>query len=145
MNITELQEILKINNINLTGRAIADIWGMNEKSFSDKKRIGSQIKPKYLKLLEEKFDIVLTNPVLDNTDFPTMGERVKYIRQALGYSSQEEFGNYLGSTKQYVSLVEKNKAKLSVENLAKLLTEKNVNANYIISGVGHPFLPRWDN
>lgn len=144
MNITELQEILKINDINLTGKEIAEIWGINTDSFFAKKRIGSQIKSKHLKLLEEKFNIVLTNPVLDNTDFPTIGERIKYIRKSLGYSSQEEFAICLGVTKQYVNLVENNKSKLSIENLTKLMVDHNVSANYILAGIGHPFLLKWD-
>lgn len=144
MNITELQEILKINNINLTGRALAEILGMNERSLSNKKKAGTAVQHKLLKILEEKFNIVLTNPVLDNTDFPTMGERIKYIRQALGYSSQEEFAIYLSATKQYVNLVENNKSKLSIENLTKLMADHNVSANYILAGIGHPFLPKWE-
>ncbi|MCM1003561.1 MAG: helix-turn-helix domain-containing protein [Candidatus Gastranaerophilales bacterium] len=143
MNITELQEILKLHDINLTGRALAEIWGVNEHTITDKKRNGSAIKYKNLKQLEEKFNITLIEPELEDCEFPTMGERIKFIRKSLGFS-QEGFAEYLGLSRQYMSQMETNKNKMSIENLAKLLEEKDVSANYVIAGVGHPFLPKWD-
>ncbi len=143
MNIIELQEILKIHDINLTGRALAEIWGVNEHTITDKKRTGSQIKSKHLKLLEDKFNITLINPIVEDTDFPTAGERVKFIRESM-HLSQEDFAKLLNVSRAFIGAVEKNKANLSIEKLAYLLKEHNVSANYILAGIGHPFLLKWD-
>lgn len=140
MNITELQEILKIHNINLKAKEIAEIWKITETSFSIKKRDGSAIKPKYLKLLEEKFNITLIEECLENADFNSAGERIKFIRESM-CMSQIDFAALLDVSRAFVSAVEKNKANLSVEKLAYLLKEHNVSANYILAGIGHPFLP----
>lgn len=69
----------------------------------------------------------------------TMGFRVKKIRQELQLS-QEKFGEIFGSTKAYISAVENDKSKLSVENLGKLLVDYNVNLNWLFAGKGDPFL-----
>lgn len=61
MNIIELQDKLEKRNINITAREICEIWGMNEQSFSKKKRQGTPIKHKNIKQLEEKLDIILTD------------------------------------------------------------------------------------
>ena len=60
MNIIELQEKLKKRNINATAREICEIWGMNEQSFSKKKKQGTPIKHKNIAQLEEKYNIILT-------------------------------------------------------------------------------------
>jgi len=60
MNIIELQDKLKQLNFNITAREIAETWGMNEQSFSKKKRQGTPIKYKNIKQLEDKLHIVLT-------------------------------------------------------------------------------------
>ncbi len=61
MNILELQATLKKLNINITAREIAEIWGMDETSFSKKKKIGSEIKQKNIEQLENKLGIKLIN------------------------------------------------------------------------------------
>lgn len=61
MNIAELQEYLQNVNITITAREIAGIWGMDETSYSRKKKVGTPIKYKNLKQLEEKLGINLTN------------------------------------------------------------------------------------
>ncbi len=71
----------------------------------------------------------------------TMGSRIKEIRNALNLS-QEEFGQILNSGKSYVSAVENDKSKLSLENLVKLLMNHGANINYILCGIGSPFLDR---
>lgn len=141
MNIIELQEILKLHKINLTGRALAEIWGMNENTITNKKRLGTPIKVKYLKLLEEKFHITLLEECLEDSDFPTAGERVKFIRESM-HMSQEEFAELIGVSRAFISTVEKNKANLSVEKLTFLLNNYNVSANYILGCIGRPFLPK---
>lgn len=60
MNIIELQDKLKNHNINITAREICEVWGMNEQSFSKKKRQGTPIKHKNIKQLEEKLSIQLS-------------------------------------------------------------------------------------
>ncbi len=65
MNIIELQEKLQERKINATAREICEIWGMNEQSFSKKKKQGTPIKYKNIKQLENYFDIVLTDSVLE--------------------------------------------------------------------------------
>lgn len=74
----------------------------------------------------------------------TMGFRVKKIRQELQLS-QEKFGEIFGSTKAYISAVENDKSKLSVENLGKLLVDYNVNLNWLFAGIGDPFIPQLDD
>lgn len=140
MNITQLQEVLKLHKITLTNRELAEMWNMNITSISDKKRLGSEIKPKYLKLLEEKFNITLIEECLENADFNTAGERIKFIRESM-CMSQIDFAALLDVSRAFVSAVEKNKANLSIEKLTYLLKEHNVSANYILAGIGHPFLP----
>ena len=65
MNIIELLDKLKNLNINATQREIAETWGMNEQSFSKKKRQGTAIKYKNLKQIEERYNIVLTQSTLE--------------------------------------------------------------------------------
>jgi hypothetical protein len=60
MNIDELLERLIKLNINITAREISAIWGMDEASFSRKKKDGSEIKFKNIKQLEDKLNICLT-------------------------------------------------------------------------------------
>ena len=49
MNINELFEELAKRNINISARRISQIWGMDEASFSRKKRKGSEIKYENIK------------------------------------------------------------------------------------------------
>lgn len=76
----------------------------------------------------------------------TIGQRIKYIRQELKLS-QEQFGQIFNSGKSYISAVENDKSKLSVENLVKLLVDYNVSINYLLGGVGEPFVSQnhYDN
>lgn len=59
MNIIELQTILKKLDINKTAREIAEIWGMDETSFSKKKKNGTEIKQKNIEQLEKELGIKL--------------------------------------------------------------------------------------
>lgn len=89
MNILELQTTLQNQNISMTAREIANIWGMDETSFSKKKKKGSAIKHKNLVQLEEKLGIKLITPneiptcyknafALLNEDAPKVNE--EYIK-----------------------------------------------------------------
>lgn len=74
----------------------------------------------------------------------TMGQRTKAIRQELQLS-QEQFGKLFDSGKAYISLVENDKSKLSLENLIKLSRTYNVNLNYLINGFGEMFVNPCEN
>lgn len=68
----------------------------------------------------------------------TQGQRIKKIRTALNMS-QEDFGRIFDITKQYVSGLEKDKVFLNNEKIVKLLLDYNINANYLLAGVGMMF------
>jgi transcriptional regulator with XRE-family HTH domain len=69
----------------------------------------------------------------------TTGARLKAIRLSLGLS-QEDIAELLETSKSYISLVETDKSKLSVENLIKLLLNYGINLNYLLAGIGQPIL-----
>lgn len=60
MNISELQKELIERNINIPAYQIAAIWGMDETSFSKKKKNGTEIKLKNIEQLERALKINLT-------------------------------------------------------------------------------------
>lgn len=62
MNINELFEALQAANINPSNRDIANLWGMDEASFSRKKKKGTEIKQKNIEQIEQQYDICLTQP-----------------------------------------------------------------------------------
>lgn len=66
MNINELFEELKKRNISLSGRAISQIWGMAEETFSKKKKTGTQIKQKNIMQLEDALGIKLIGDTPNN-------------------------------------------------------------------------------
>ncbi len=74
----------------------------------------------------------------------TIGQRIKEIRQELRLS-QEQFGQIFCAGKSYISAVENDKSKLSVENLVKLLVDYNVSIDYILGGIGKPFITQQYN
>ncbi len=69
----------------------------------------------------------------------TIGQRVKAVRQELKLS-QEQFGQIFNAGKSYISAVENDKSKLSVDNLVKLLLNYDVNINYILGGKGEMYI-----
>jgi len=70
----------------------------------------------------------------------TQGTRIKKIRQALNLS-QDEFGKVFGISKQFVSLLEKDKTYLNNDKLVKLLFDYKININYLLGGIGEMFIP----
>lgn len=68
----------------------------------------------------------------------TMGQRIRLVRNELKLS-QEQFGAIFDAGKSYISAVENDKSKLSVDNLVKLLVDYDVNMNFVMGGVGNPF------
>lgn len=68
----------------------------------------------------------------------TMGIRLKKIREAL-HLKQSELGAVFDCSYAFISAVENDKSKLSVENLIKLLVKYDVNINYVLAGKGNMF------
>lgn len=70
MNIDELLDTLQKLNINITNKEIAQIWGMEQSSFSRKKRNKSKITYDNIKKLEERLNIKLSFAhILDNKEY----------------------------------------------------------------------------
>lgn len=83
MNIIELLDKLKNLNINATQREIAETWGMNEQSFSKKKRQGTAIKYKNLKQIEERYNIALTQSTLETAKLIDSIEEKRQVNDKL--------------------------------------------------------------
>lgn len=118
MNINELLQKLKKRNISLTGRAIAEIWGMDETSFSKKKTAETQIKQKNIIQLEKFLNISLLdkeNEISLERDF----------KQDLNLNL-ENFGNKIKK------IMTKNS--LSFSEMAKILNISEQELNNIITG-----------
>lgn len=71
----------------------------------------------------------------------TLGNRFKSIRNELRLS-QEAIGVTLGMSKQGISAVENDKTFLPCDILSKLFFDYKVNLNWLVCGVGEPFLPQ---
>ena len=69
----------------------------------------------------------------------TQGIRIKKIRQALNLS-QDDFGKIFDISKQFVSLLEKDKTFLNNDKLVKLCIDYDVNINYLLTGKGQMFI-----
>lgn len=66
MNIVELEELLRKRNISASNRLICNIWGMDEASYSRKKKTLTEVKQKNIEQLEEHFAISLLDNASDN-------------------------------------------------------------------------------
>ncbi len=66
-------------------------------------------------------------------------ERFKEIRKSFN-ETQTEFGARLDVTKQSIANIECGKNNPSIELISKLICNLNVNANYLLAGIGEPFL-----
>ena len=67
------------------------------------------------------------------------GKRIRLIRQKLDLT-QQEFAKALGVNPSFISGVESDNKFLSREKLHYLLVTYNVNINYILAGIGTPFI-----
>ncbi len=133
MNINELLNELVKHNISLSGRAISQIWGMDETSFSKKKKSGTQIKQKNIMQLEDALGIKLTSK-----------ENYETINNSLSrYSNNniKEKRKYFGKRIEII----KNKNKLSDLEMAKLLNINEKELINIIKGEIQPDLNLLDN
>lgn len=68
-----------------------------------------------------------------------LSSRFKEVREAKRLT-QEQFGNGLGISRAAVAAVEKGKSKVSYEVLCNLVEAYNVNLNYLLMGIGEPFI-----
>ena len=68
-----------------------------------------------------------------------IGHRLKTIRLTLRLS-QLEMGAKIGLSKQGISKVENNKSFMTFQILSRLAVDLNINLNYLIAGIGEPFL-----
>lgn len=94
MNIDELLERLTKLNINITAREISAIWGMDEASFSRKKKDGSEIKFKNIKQLEDKLNICLTKSDEEFYNVPICGEVYASMGSGITIYNENQTGTY---------------------------------------------------
>lgn len=73
----------------------------------------------------------------------SMGTRIKQVRNEL-HLKQEDFAKHFGFSRAFLSAIEKDKSKLSVDNLTKLLIDFNVSINFVLAGIGEVFIKRED-
>jgi transcriptional regulator with XRE-family HTH domain len=73
----------------------------------------------------------------------TTGIRLKKIREELRMN-QQDFADKIGLTKSAISAVENDKSNLSQTILSRMILDLNINANYILAGIGSPFLTKQD-
>lgn len=69
-----------------------------------------------------------------------MNKRIKELRENLG-KSQEEFGNDLGLSRNYISLVENGQRNLSEQSAKLLCSLHSVNYDWLKDGIGEMFKP----
>lgn len=74
----------------------------------------------------------------------SMGMRIKQVRNEL-HLKQEDFAKHFGFSRAFLSAIEQDKSKLSVDNLTKLLIDFNVSINFILAGVGDVFIKKEDD
>lgn len=66
-----------------------------------------------------------------------MGERIKSIRQSLGWT-QDKLAQESGISKSFLSEIENNKANISGENLLKIANALNASLDYLMKGEPFP-------
>lgn len=70
----------------------------------------------------------------------TIAERFKEIRMFKNWRTQSNMADELGIKRQAVANVEAGNNNPSIDTINKLIVEFNVNANWLIAGIGEPFL-----
>ncbi|MFA6989477.1 MAG: helix-turn-helix transcriptional regulator [Candidatus Gastranaerophilaceae bacterium] len=71
----------------------------------------------------------------------TQGERLKLIREKLKIT-QQKLADKLDIKSQSISKAEKNINRLSNDSLYHLISDFDVNINYLLAGIGEPFLTK---
>lgn len=69
-----------------------------------------------------------------------MNNRIKQLREHLG-KNQEKFGEELGLSRNYISLVETGQRNLSEQSFKVLCSMYNVNEDWLRNGTGEMFRP----
>jgi len=69
----------------------------------------------------------------------TIGTRIKLVREAVGIS-QSQMGKLLGCGKSFISAIENDKSKLTIDQLTNLIVHYGVNSNFILVGKGSMFI-----
>lgn len=69
-----------------------------------------------------------------------MNNRIKHLRESLG-KNQEKFGEELGLSRNYISLVENGQRNLSAQSFKLLCSLYNVNEAWLRDGTGEMFVP----
>lgn len=70
----------------------------------------------------------------------TTSEKFKYLATALGFRSTKEFAERLGVTHARLVDVMREKQKIPQDLVITLVTEYNVNANWLMVGIGDAFI-----
>lgn len=70
----------------------------------------------------------------------TTGDRVKKLQKLLGFKSVEAFSEELSVNKSRVNDVIRGKQKLPEDLMFTLILKYNVNANWLVAGVGDVFI-----
>lgn len=71
----------------------------------------------------------------------TIGTRIKQLQRELGFTSSEKFAESLDkTTASRINDIVRGKQKLPDDLMFELITKFNVNANWIIAGVGDMFI-----
>lgn len=73
-----------------------------------------------------------------------IGERIKAVRLATGLT-MEAFGEQVGVSKSFVSMVESGKANASDQTILFICREFNVNETWLRTGEGEMMVPRTDD
>ena len=68
-----------------------------------------------------------------------ISQKIKELR-LLKNLTQSSFGEKIGLTKQAISNVENALSRPSIEFLVKLVIEFHVNLNWLLAGIGEPFI-----
>ncbi len=70
----------------------------------------------------------------------TIAERFKKIRSLKGWRTQNDMAEQLGLKRQAVANVEAGNNNPSIETIIKLIIDFNINANWLLAGIGEPFM-----
>ena len=73
-----------------------------------------------------------------------MNKRIKELREYLGLS-QEEFGNSLELTRNYISLIENGQRNMSSQSIKVMCSMYNINEDWLCTGNGEMFNSRTRN
>lgn len=88
---------------------------------------------------------MFVNKIKKGQKMSTIAERFKEIRTSKGWRSQAIMADQLDMTRQAIANVEAGNNNPSIDTINKLIVEFNINANWLIAGVGEMFIPQIDD